>query len=70
MKRQTHKKTVMKPDGQEETLVTVETKVDQDKEAPEELKESMQQIIDQFMEGQGEFEQQHFEQPQFLEDDV
>jgi len=38
-------------DGREETVVTEDTHVEQDNEGPEELRESMQQAIDQFMEG-------------------
>lgn len=50
MKKQVHKKTIIK-DGREETIVTEDTHVEQDQEGPEELRESMQQVIDQFMEG-------------------
>ena len=50
MKKQVHKKTVMR-DGREETIVTEDTHVEQDQEGPEELRDSMQQVIDQFMEG-------------------
>lgn len=48
MKRQVHQQTVVK-DGQEQTYVLEETMVHQDNETPEELRDSMQQIIDQFM---------------------
>ena len=50
MKKQIHKKTIIR-DGKEETIVTEDTHVEQDNEGPEELRDSMQQIIDQFMEG-------------------
>lgn len=53
MRKQVHKKTVIR-DGKEETIVTEDTHVEQDNEGPEELRESMQQLIDQFMEGSGE----------------
>ena len=45
-----HKKTVIR-DGKEETIVTEDTHVEQDNEGPEELQDSMQRVIDQFMEG-------------------
>ena len=52
MKKQIHKKTVIK-DGQEETIVTEDTHVEQDDETPEDIKESVQGIIDEFMESGG-----------------
>ncbi|XP_060074822.1 ankyrin-2-like [Ylistrum balloti] len=55
MKKQIHTKTVMK-DGQEQTFVTEESHIQQDNEPPEELRDSMRQIIDQFMEHGGEKE--------------
>lgn len=53
MKKQVHKKTIIR-DGKEEVLVTEDTHIEQDSEGPEELRESMQQVIDQFMSGSGE----------------
>ena len=50
MKKQVHKKTVMR-NGEEETVIIEDIQVEQDSEAPEELQESMHSIIDQFMEG-------------------
>lgn len=50
MKKQVHKKTIIR-DGKEEVLVTEDTHIEQDNEGPEELRESMQQVIDQFMIG-------------------
>ncbi|KAL8597430.1 hypothetical protein ACOMHN_050928 [Nucella lapillus] len=50
MKKEVHKKTVLKADGQEETTIKEESQVHQDSEPPEELRDSMQQIINQFME--------------------
>lgn len=50
MKKQVHKKTIIR-DGKEETVVTEDTHAEQDNDGPEELQDSMQQIIDQFMEG-------------------
>lgn len=49
MKKQVHVKTIIK-DGKEETVVTEDTHVEQDNEGPEELRDSMQEMIDQFME--------------------
>lgn len=57
LKKQVHKKTIIR-DGQEEVLVTEDTHIEQDNEGPEELRESMQQVIDQFMDGSGEQQQQ------------
>ena len=50
MKKEVHKKTVIKPDGQEETIIKEDSQIHQDSEPPEELRESMQQIINEFME--------------------
>ncbi|XP_076454790.1 uncharacterized protein LOC143289416 isoform X40 [Babylonia areolata] len=50
MKKEVHKKTVLRPDGQEETIIKEESEVHQDSEPPEELRDSMQQIINQFIE--------------------
>lgn len=50
MKKQVHKKTIIR-DGKEEVLVTEDTHIEQDNEGPEELRDSMQQVIDQFMVG-------------------
>ncbi len=52
MKKQVHKKTIVR-DGQEETIITEDTHVEQDNEPPEELRDSVQGIIDQFMETGG-----------------
>jgi len=49
MRKQVHKKTVIR-DGREETIVTEDTNIEQDNEGPEELQDSMQRVIDQFME--------------------
>ncbi|XP_060605993.1 ankyrin-2-like isoform X12 [Ruditapes philippinarum] len=48
MKKEIHTTTVLK-DGKEETLVEEDSKVETDPNAPEELRESMRQIIDEFM---------------------
>uniref|UniRef100_A0A0L8I880 Uncharacterized protein n=1 Tax=Octopus bimaculoides TaxID=37653 RepID=A0A0L8I880_OCTBM len=64
MKKEIHKKTYMR-DGREETFIQEESRVEQQNETPEELRESMQQIIDQFMQTPSEFDQR-----QCLEDDV
>lgn len=50
MKKEVHKKTVIKADGQEETTIREDSEVHQDSEPPEVLRDSMQQIINQFME--------------------
>lgn len=50
MRKQVHKKTVIR-DGKEETIVTEDTHVEQDNEGPQELQDSMQTMIDSFMEG-------------------
>ncbi|OWF56525.1 Ankyrin-2 [Mizuhopecten yessoensis] len=55
MKKEIHTKTVLK-EGQEQTFVTEESRIQQDNEPPEELRDSMRQIIDQFMEHGGEKE--------------
>lgn len=48
LRKQVHKKTVIR-DGQEETLVTEDTHIEQDSDGPDELRESVQQVIDRFM---------------------
>ncbi|KAL4240426.1 hypothetical protein ACF0H5_001218 [Mactra antiquata] len=48
MKKEIHTTTVLK-DGEEQTFVHEDSKVETDPNAPEELRESMQQIIDEFM---------------------
>ena len=40
-------------DGKEETVITEDTHVEQDNEGPEELRDSMQKIIDEFMDQPG-----------------
>lgn len=50
MKKEVHTRTVLGQDGQEHTFVTEESTVQQDDtEPPEQLRDSMQQIIDEFM---------------------
>lgn len=49
LRKQVHKKTVIR-DGQEETLVTENTRIEQDSDGPEELRETVQEVIDRFME--------------------
>lgn len=49
MKKEIHTRTVMK-DSREQTFVHEEAQIEQEEDTPEELKDSMQQIIDQFME--------------------
>ncbi|XP_025112404.1 uncharacterized protein LOC112575051 [Pomacea canaliculata] len=50
MKKEVHSKTVIGPDGHEETFIREDSQIHQDSEPPEELRDSMQQIINQFME--------------------
>lgn len=49
MKREVHTKTVLKADGNEETTIKEDSEIHQDSEPPEHLRDSMQQIINQFM---------------------
>ena len=48
LRRHIHKKTIVQGD-KEETIVTETTHVEQDSEPPEDLSESIQEVIDQFM---------------------
>ena len=48
MKKEIHTKTVLR-DGQEQTFFSEDSQVKTDPNAPDELRESMQQIIDEFM---------------------
>ena len=48
MKKRVHKKTIIR-DGKEETIVTEDAHITQDDEGPEELRDSMQHIIEQFL---------------------
>jgi len=48
VRKQVHKKTVIR-DGQEETLVTEDTRVEQDSDGPDELRDSVRDVIDRFM---------------------
>lgn len=50
MKKEIHRRTLIGADGKEQTSVMEDSQIQQDAEPPEELRESMQQIIDQFME--------------------
>lgn len=49
MKKEVHKRTTVGIDGQEETTIKEDSQVQHDNEPPEELRESMQEIINQFM---------------------
>ncbi|GFR85137.1 hypothetical protein ElyMa_006019800 [Elysia marginata] len=49
MKKEVHTKTTIGADGREETSVREDSQVQQENEPPEELRESMQEIINQFM---------------------
>jgi len=52
--KQVHRKTVIHSDGQEETLVTEDTRVEQDSDGPQELRQSVRDVIDRFMEVGGD----------------
>merc|ERR1711872_446333 len=54
MKKKVHKKTTVK-DGKEETIVTTDMHVEHDDKGPEDLQAAMKEIIDNFVEGTGEF---------------
>jgi len=49
-----HKKTTVK-DGKEETIVTTDMHVEHDDKGPEDLQAAMKEIIENFVEGTGEF---------------
>lgn len=66
MRKQVHKKTVIR-DGREETIVTEDTNIEQDNEGPEELQDSMQRVIDQFIAGEAEPEQTSQQNTQIAE---
>lgn len=51
MRKEVHKKTMISPDGHEETVIKEDSQIHQDSEPPAELRDSMQEIINQFMEG-------------------
>ncbi|KAK6169136.1 hypothetical protein SNE40_020245 [Patella caerulea] len=68
MKKEIHSRTVIGRDGQEETFILEDSQIQQDHNPPEELKDSMQQIISQFMGTQPQVEE--IEEPAYLEDDV
>ncbi|XP_013400021.1 titin isoform X4 [Lingula anatina] len=60
MKKQVHSKTVQQSDGQQQTTVTETTEVTQDdslEDAPDELRQEMQRVLDDFMEGKPGSEQ-------------
>jgi len=54
MKKKVHKKTVVR-DGKEETIVTTDTHVEHEDRGPEDIQAAMKEIIDNFVEGTGEF---------------
>ncbi|XP_046544345.1 uncharacterized protein LOC124254564 [Haliotis rubra] len=64
LKKEIHMKTTIGPDGREQTMVKEDIQVRQENDPPEELRDSMQEIINQFM--VSEMPQQR----QALEDDV
>lgn len=48
LRKQIHKKTVIR-DGHEETIVTENTQVEQDCDDPEQLHDTVKDVIDRFM---------------------
>lgn len=53
LKKQTHKKTIVQS-GKEETIVTEDTRIEQDDNAPQELQESVRELIQQFLDSNGD----------------
>lgn len=53
LKKQIHKKTIVQS-GKEETIVTEDTRIEQDYNAPQELQESVQELIQQFLDSNGD----------------
>ncbi|KAL3876994.1 hypothetical protein ACJMK2_034761, partial [Sinanodonta woodiana] len=53
MKKQVHKRTFIQ-DGEEKTFITEESQVEQDPDTPDDIRDSMQQIIDEFMENKAD----------------
>jgi precorrin isomerase len=60
MKKKIHKKTIVR-DGKEETLVTTDTHIEHDDKGPEDLQAAMKEIIDNFVEGTGEFSSEPYQ---------
>ena len=50
LSKKVHRKTIIR-DGQEETIVTEDTRIVGDFDGPEELRESVQEVIQKFIEG-------------------
>lgn len=50
LKKEIRRKKIIR-DGKEEMIITEDVRLVQDEEEPEELRDSVQTIIDQFMEG-------------------
>ncbi|XP_074648660.1 uncharacterized protein LOC141904097 isoform X4 [Tubulanus polymorphus] len=57
MKKKVHKKTVVRDDGCEETYIHEDTHISSDNEGPDELRDSIQEIIGNFMDTKGDFRQ-------------
>lgn len=53
LRKQIHKKTIVH-DGKEETIITEDTQIEQDPNAPVELADSVQELIHQFLDSNGE----------------
>lgn len=53
LRKQIHKKTIVQG-GNEETIITEDTQIQQDDNAPQELKDSVQELISQFLDSNGD----------------
>ncbi|XP_076460033.1 uncharacterized protein LOC143293050 isoform X37 [Babylonia areolata] len=49
MRKEVHQKTTIRPDGQEETVIREDSQIHQDSEPPEDLRKSMEEIMQHFM---------------------
>lgn len=55
LSKRVHRKTVIR-EGQEETIVTEDTRIEHDFDGPEELRESVNEVIQKFIEGDNDDE--------------
>lgn len=53
LRKQIHKKTIIRG-NKEETVVTEHTQIEKDFDGPEELRQSVQEVLQQFMDGSEE----------------
>ena len=63
LRKHVHKKTVIR-DGQEETLVTEDTRVEQDSDGPPELRDTVRDVINRFMDSDPPPDNGSTEEPQ------